>query len=737
MLFADLRACSRDSRFSPMRRGCLVTALAAAGVLPSLASAQEAAAAAGQSVQAAPSAALPVVTVRAEASPDQTPAPYAGGQVARGGRLGVLGNQDFMDVPFSITSYTAQAIQNQQAHSIAGVLADDPFIRTSYGFGNFAETFMVRGFQLAGDDLAWNGLYGIAPRQLTATEAVDRVETFRGASAFLNGVSPGGSGIGGGINLVPKYATAAPITQATIDYTSNAQVGGAIDFGRRFGDARQFGVRVNAMARGGETPIDKEDRQQRLLSVGLDYQGDKFRVNADFGYQRQMVQQGRATISLASGITALPPVPKASSSFAQDWTNSMLEDTWGTIRSEYDITRDWTAYAAFGMHHTNEMGNYGGATVGNTGFGTAYRLSVPLKQDTTSGEVGIRGRFVTGPVKHSVNLGWSGLEQEKRSAYEMSASYPTNLYDAPAVARPVTSIARSSMTDPQTTGRTNLNGVSISDTLSFLDERVLLTAGVRRQVINTRAYAYNTNAVTPYSDAATSPMFGLVVKPLQNLSVYYNHIEGLTQGPTPPSTALNRDAVFAPIKSRQDEAGVKYDAGRFGTTLAFFQIRQPNGITVNNVFSVAGEQRNRGVEWSVFGEPLRGLRLLGGVGYIDTKMSNTGNAATEGKQAVGVPNYTVTASAEYDLPFLTGATVSGRYIQTGRQQANATNTISLASWHRFDLGARYAFKASQMRYTVRASVENVANKDYWASSYGGYLVVGNPRTFKLSMTVDY
>lgn len=66
------------------------------------------------------------------------------------------------------------------------------------------------------------------------------------------------------------------------------------------------------------------------------------------------------------------------------------------------------------------------------------------------------------------------------------------------------------------------------------------------------------------------------------------------------------------------------------------------------------------------------------MGYIDTKMSNTGNAASEGKQAVGVPNY-----------------------------------------------------------TLRASVENVANKDYWASAYGGYLVIGNPRTFKVSMTVDY
>ena len=703
-------------------------------MLPTLGFAQEAATAAP--AQSATTT-LPTVTVQAQSSPDQLPAPYAGGQVARGGRLGVLGNQDFMDVPFSMTTYTSQAIQNQQARSVAGILADDPFIRSSYGFGNFSETFVVRGFQLTSDDLGWNGLFGIAPRQLVAAEAVDRVETFRGASAFLNGVSATGTGIGGAINLVPKYATAAPITQGTIDYTSDSQVGGAVDVGRRFGDAKQFGVRVNAMARGGDTPVDKENRQQRLLTVGMDYQGDAFRVNADFGYQKHVVNQGRATIQLNG--TALPPVPSASSSFAQPWTNSMLEDTWGTVRAEYDVTKDWAAYAAFGMHHSNEFGNYGGATVGNNGFGTSSRLTVPFKQDTTTGEVGVRGRFVTGPVKHNVNVGWSGLEQEKRAAYELSRSYATNLYDAPVVTRPATAFAGNSMTDPQFTGRTNLNGVSVSDTLSLLNDRVLLTAGVRYQVINTRGYAYNTGAVTPYSDSATSPMFGLVVKPLQNLSVYCNHVEGLAAGPTPPSTVVNRNATFPPIKSKQDEIGVKYDAGKIGTTLAFFQIKQPNGFTdaTSNTFLVAGEQRNRGVEWSVFGEPVQGLRLLGGVGYIDTTMSNTGNPATEGKDAIGVPNYTLTASAEYDLPFVPGLTMSGRFIQTGSQQVNAANTISLPSWHRFDLGARYAFKASQLRYTVRASVENVADKDYWASSYGGYLVVGNPRTFKLSMTVDY
>lgn len=734
MSFAVPRARARVLRSSRTNLRHIVTALAAAGVLPSLAFAQETA---QPAAQASAQQTLPTVTVKGEASPDQLPAPYAGGQVARGGRIGLLGNQDFMDVPFSVTSYTAEQIQNQQARTVGQVLADDPAIRVSSGFGNFAETFVVRGYQLASDDLSYNGLYGIAPRQLASTEGLERVEVFRGANAFLTGVSATGSTVGGSINLVPKYATAAPITQGTLDYTSDGQAGGNIDVGRRFGDKKQFGVRVNAMARGGDTAIDNESRQQRLFTLGMDYQGDNFRVNADFGYQKQRIYQGRSTVNLSG--TALPAVPSATTNFAQPWTNSSLEDIYGTIRAEYDITKDWTAYAAFGGHHTNEFGSYSGATVGNNGFGTATRLTVPFEQDTYSGEVGVRGKFTTGPVKHTVNLSWSGLEQKKATAFEFSNSFATNLYNAPVVAYP-SAPATGNMSDPFVTQRTNLNGVSVSDTLGFLSDRVLLTAGVRQQVINVRGYATATGAQTStYSDSATSPMFGLVVKPLQNLSVYYNYIEGLAQGPTAGNTAVNRGEVFPPTKSKQHEAGVKYDAGSFGTTLAFFQIEQPIGTTQsNNVFGLQ-DLRNRGVELSVFGEPLRGVRLLGGVSYIDSQYQNTGNAATEGKKGVGVPNYSMTLSGEYDLPFLAGATVSGRFIQTGRQYANTTNTIALPSWNRFDLGARYTFKASQMRYTLRAAVENVSNKAYWASvsTSANTLYIGNPRTFKLSMTVDY
>lgn len=47
-----------------------------------------------------------VVSASADASAEGLSRAYAGGQVARGGRMGILGSVDMMDSPFSGTSYT-------------------------------------------------------------------------------------------------------------------------------------------------------------------------------------------------------------------------------------------------------------------------------------------------------------------------------------------------------------------------------------------------------------------------------------------------------------------------------------------------------------------------------------------------------------------------------------------------------------------------------------------------------
>lgn len=77
------------------------------------------------------------------------------------------------------------------------VLQNDPGVRVARGFGNFQESYFIRGFILSSDDIAYNGLYGLLPRQYISTQLFERVEVLRGASAFLTGAPPSGGGIGG------------------------------------------------------------------------------------------------------------------------------------------------------------------------------------------------------------------------------------------------------------------------------------------------------------------------------------------------------------------------------------------------------------------------------------------------------------------------------------------------------------------------------------------------------------
>src|SRR5690606_5581364 len=105
---------------------------------------------------------LPATEVRAsaDASADGLPAAYAGGQVARGGRVGLLGNQDSMETPFQLTSYTQMLIQNQQAASVTAIVENVPAVRSIRGFGNFILVYMVCGLPIYSDDMSYNGLYG-------------------------------------------------------------------------------------------------------------------------------------------------------------------------------------------------------------------------------------------------------------------------------------------------------------------------------------------------------------------------------------------------------------------------------------------------------------------------------------------------------------------------------------------------------------------------------------------------
>ncbi|HEY8065216.1 MAG TPA: hypothetical protein VIF40_10900 [Methylosinus sp.] len=57
------------------------------------------------------------------------PKEYVGGQAAHGARLDMLGNRDFLDTPFNMTSYTSKLFENRQPRTLSDVLENDPSVR--------------------------------------------------------------------------------------------------------------------------------------------------------------------------------------------------------------------------------------------------------------------------------------------------------------------------------------------------------------------------------------------------------------------------------------------------------------------------------------------------------------------------------------------------------------------------------------------------------------------------------
>ncbi len=704
------------------------------------------AASAGSTGTAAEPAQIVIVRASADASAGGLKAPYAGGQVARGGRVGILGSEDIMDTPFAITNYTQKLIQDQQASSIADVLQNDPAVRVARGFGNFQQLYMVRGLPIYSDDMSYNGLYGLLPRQYLAAELVERVEVLRGASAFLNGAAPGGSGLGGAVNVSPKRAPNEPLTEATLGATSGGGTFEAIDIARRFGPDKSLGLRLNAVNRDGGTAVDGAKQKTNALSLGADFHAGGLRVSADIGYQYFKLTDPMPSITVASGL-AIPRAPKASRQIAQPWTYSDERDTFGTLRAEYDLAPNVTAWAAGGFRDGKEGNNLATTTV-TAADGTDNILGFTnARKDTVgTGEVGVRGKFTTGSVDHTVVASYSAYSLDSKNAYgfaNFAGLSAGTIYDTAFVAAPdETYFTGGKLSDPLTTARTVSASFAIADTVGFLDDTVLLTLGARHQRIGNSSYDYNTGVESSGADKAArvTPVAGIVFKASKQLSMYATYIEGLVAGDTSPSdgSVTNPGIAFKPYQTKQEEIGAKVDLGRFGGTFSVFQSRKPTASVIDKVFGINEMQRNRGAELSIFGEAAPGLRLLGGVSFLNTRMSGAG---ATGSHAIGAPKSQFNLGADWDVPGAIGLVVDARAVHTASQFADGANTQIVPSWTRFDLGGRYALDVGQQVVTLRAGVDNVTNKNYWASAGGypgaGYLTVGAPRTFTLSATLAF
>jgi iron complex outermembrane recepter protein len=666
------------------------------------------------------------------------PASYAGGQVARGAHLGLLGNKDYMATPFSLTSYTDQTIRDQQATSVAEVLTNsDPSVRAAIGAGNRYDALTIRGFRVDNSDFALNGLYGLVPNYRINPAPIARIELLKGPASFLYGMSPRGS-IGGNVNVVTKRADDDPLTRYTAGYMSDARFTNNFDVSRRYGDQKEWGVRANGAFEGGWPAIDGQSIRDGAGSLGVDYRSERFRWSADLIYQDDWLKAGTRGYGPVPGI-AVPAAPDPRINLSQPFDYSRSRSVTAMTRAEYDLTPDVTVFGAIGgnLFGFDKRESPGPTILNSAGDAQSTSTFQTGKSDALSGEAGVRSRFTTGPIDHEVVFSGSALTQTSWLGQTRYGNYLTNIYAPTVLPGPGTPVA---YFPESKANKLELRSVGAADTLSVLNGAVQLTLGVRQQQVVSDSYAPITGITTSaYDQSATSPSVALVVRPLQYLSLYASYIEGLSPGPTPPSGAANINQVFAPFKSKQYEVGTKLDFGRFGATLAAFQISQPNGVLdpVTKIFGLDGEQRNRGIELTTFGEVATGVRILGGVTWLDARLTQTAGHLNDGNHAIAAPDLQGNLGVEWDTPFLPGLTATARAVYTSKAYVTADNLQDVPSWTSFDIGARYFTKLGGRPTTFRASLTNIADKRYWTANPSGYLILGMPRTLWLSMTVDF
>lgn len=667
------------------------------------------------------------------------PVEVEGRLVGDNARAGLFGDRPIQDIPFSVTSFTEDLMERQQSRRLGDVLENDPSVRNGFARSSAIDLPVVRGFSIFNSEIAVDGLFGMTANNANLVEPFSRVEVLRGPNALLNGVPPFGS-IGGTINMVPKRATDFGNTDLSLSFESDRNFGTHIDVGRRFGPNGEFGARFNGVFRGGSVAIDDSSNKIGLASLALDYRGERLRVTGDFYYANETYDASISSYRIRFTGAPLPDAPDSENNSLQPFSEAKYTTLRAIVGFEYDLLDSLTVNARYGvLRGTEENIDLASATnIQNTqGDTTGFFFSRDTEFNNQSVDGGLTAFLTTGPVDHELSIQASLLDFETDEASFFATELNGVTLDGGSIFNPVRIEKPDFPALPARTPRFDqtFRSVAISDIVSAFDDRLQLSFGVRIQDLEIN----NVRGGASIDQTEVTPAVGLIVKPIEELSLYGSYSQALTPGPITPSGAANPDEVLDPFVSEQIEFGAKWASDGFGASLALFQITQPQGILdpVTNIFSSDGEIRNRGIEALVYGDVTEDFRILGGFLLQNGEQTNTAGGTFDGNDGIAFPTAQLNIYAEYDVPPAPGLTVNGRVIYTSSQFLDAANEQSIPGWVRFDLGASYDFEVAGTETTLNFDVLNVAGNDYWQSTGRSALSLSPPRTFLVTTQFSF
>lgn len=679
-----------------------------------------------------------------------------GGLVRTTARLGILGDKSILDIPYSEMSMTQKTLSlfDDPSQPLANVLQNNPSIRSSTSSPMYTD-FSMRGVNMNGNHMMLNGIPSLFYQFTTPpSHIIDRIDITSGPNAGVNGVNMSNNGTDGGttpapgtINIITKKALDTPITRYTQTFSGRSNLGEYIDIGRRFGKNNEYGLRVNAEYMDGGLSLPGTEKNEKNIFFNLDHKGEKSTTNLFAGHFDLRVNGGQRWFTFGGSSSSLPGAPNSKMNYDFPETTKWVHGYLMTLNHEQKMDDDWSWFANFGQSRRSGNKYNSNASLKFDDAGNFVNTNRANAQNEAGrnvyAQLVLKGKFSTGTVKHNVSLAFDRSyakywNDSNNGGYNFIGG---NIYDGVIHQPGLYPLPEMRYAKPSWE-ETNV-GITIADSLEFGKAQLFLAASRKHEnfvnLINGQKIV-NNNIL---------PTYGLTYKPTEQLAIYAGHTESFSRGSVVTNGTkdyVNDGETLDPVKSKQNEIGVKYQNAGILTTFSYFDIDQANMIDVEvdtgkNLYRRAADGKNRykGLELTVNGKLAEKWTITGGLMYLDAEREKTQNGASDGLFVNGVAKWSSVIGLEYTPDKDWG--IVGRAVWNDNafidNTAAAGGKTEIPSYVTFDAGIHYKTKINTVPVKLSAMCYNVTNKDYWMGR-GGSTTFGlsMPRTFMVSAQFD-
>ncbi|KVZ18825.1 TonB-dependent siderophore receptor [Burkholderia stagnalis] len=680
----------------------------------------------------APSGTLPAISVSAASEGDGTV-----GLVARRSTTGTKTDTPINEIPQTINVVTAQQIEMTGATDVNQALRYIPGF-SSYGSDNRSDWYAaLRGFT---PTAYVNGLQVPNTINLASWRVdpymIDSITVLRGPTSVLYGAGDPGAIV----DVQTKLANGERVREAGVELGNYARKQFMIDVGDKLDADGKYAYRFVGVARDGNAVTGPNNDQRVALAPSF-----RWRPNAD--------------TSLTVAATYLQDWGDISSNFLPA-SGTVLPNPNGQL--EHDVysgdpnfnhyrKKQWSLGYQF-EHNLNSMWTFrqnvrymrlslDNGSVWGAGFvdGSTTDISrwaglFQMNYSRFDIDNNVQARFGTGPLEHTLLLGFQYNRQTSTDSEWIAAAPTLNIYNP--VYTPVTSAV---FADPSATGRTdtyttmNTFGVYAQDQIRW--NRWTLTLGGREDWVNMRQDDRAGGTQSKADVTAFTGRVGLTYQGDYGLSPYVSYATSFN-----PLIGVKMfgGGLPLPTRGKQVELGLRWQPPGKNLMLnaAIYQINQTNVLTPTptsldpqNTTSVqTGEVRSRGIELSATGKVTPNLSIIASYVYQDVKNVKANDASLD-KWPVDIPRPRQMASLWADWTWHTGP-LAGFGLGGGVRYQSASagaqdNSLSVASYTLYDAAIHYDTR--NWRFAVNAT--NLFNRHYISGCQSSSVCLfGNERT---------